>query len=103
MKIIKIKKNENGGHNNQTWPDGIDLPGGYAVVSDTLETPNFPFGEIAVEEIDGVPTVVSWTPLPIPEPEPESLPQKEPTQLDQIQAQVTYTAMKTNTLIGGAE
>lgn len=30
-------------------------------------------------------------------------PPSPPTQLDLIQAQVTYTALKTNTLIGGSE
>lgn len=33
----------------------------------------------------------------IPDPEPE--PEYEPTQLDIIEAQVTYTAMMTNTLL----
>lgn len=40
----------------------------------------------------------SWMP---PNP-PESVP-TPPTQLDQIQAQVTYTALKTGTLIPGGE
>lgn len=36
-------------------------------------------------------------PEPIPEPEPE--PEPELTQLDRIEAQVTYTAMMTDTLL----
>ncbi len=38
----------------------------------------------------------AYTP-PAPEPEPEP----EPTQLDRIEAQVTYTAMMTDTLMEG--
>ena len=32
-------------------------------------------------------------------PEPEPVPDPEPTQLDRIEAQVTYTAMMTDTLL----
>ena len=35
----------------------------------------------------------------IPEPDPEPVPEPEPTQLDIIEAQVTYTAMMTDTLL----
>ena len=35
----------------------------------------------------------------MPEPEPVPEPEAEPTQLDIIEAQVTYTAMMTNTLL----
>ena len=39
----------------------------------------------------------TWIPLSMPEPEPEQEP--EPSQLDIIEAQVTYTAMMTDTLL----
>ena len=42
----------------------------------------------------------SWTINTIIEPEPEPEPEREPTQLDMIEAQVTYTAMMTDTLLG---
>lgn len=96
MNIIEIKKLDNGAHRNQTGGLSV-VPEGWAVVPDDLVTENFPFGEVTVEEIDGVPTVTKWVPLPMPEPEP--VPDPEPTQLDLIEAQVTYTAMMTDTLL----
>ena len=42
-----------------------------------METPNFPFGEITAEEIDGVMTVTSWVAGTIPKTEAEAEP--EPT------------------------
>lgn len=75
MTIIEIQANENGSHNNQTingaTPETFPIPEGYAVVPEALgPLENFPFGEIDVETIGGVPTVTSWIPLPMPEPEP---------------------------------
>ena len=75
MRIIEIKAQENGAHRNQSG-DFSTVPNGYAVVPETLDTPNFPFGEIEVEEIDGVMTVTKWTAGEIPET-PEVVP--EPT------------------------
>lgn len=69
MRMIEITALENGAHNNQTF-HGV-LPDGWAVIPDDMECENFPFGNVTVEEIDGVMTVTSWEPLPIPEPEPE--------------------------------
>lgn len=78
MKIIEIKKLDNGAHRNQTG--GLSsVPEGWAVVPDDLVTENFPFGEVTVEDIDGVPTVTKWVPLPRPEPETEPAPDPEPT------------------------
>lgn len=80
MKIIKIEPNGNGSHNNQTI-NGADsatfpVPEGWAIIPDGMETPNFPFGDITVDN-QTPPVVTSWTPLPIPEPEPA--PDPEPT------------------------
>lgn len=83
MTIIKIRSNDNGSHDNQTIfghiPETLPVPQGHAVIPEEIGTPdtleNYPFGEITVEDRDGVPTVTSWTPLPMPErptaPEPE--------------------------------
>ena len=76
IRIVEIKALDNGGHRNQT-SDFTTIPDGWAKVPDELETPNFPFGEVKVEVIDGVPTVTNWIPGTIPEPEPE--PEPEPT------------------------
>lgn len=95
MRIIEIAALPNGAHRNQTW-NQEKIPEGFALIPDELETQNFPFGNITVEEIDDVQTVTYWTPLPIPDPEPIV---QEASQLDVIEAQVTYTAMMTNTLL----
>ena len=42
---------ENGSHRNQTG-DFIEIPEGWAVIPDNIETPNFPFGEIKTNKID---------------------------------------------------
>lgn len=74
MRIIEITALSNGAHNNQTiygvYPDTFPVPDGWAVIPDGMETPNFPFGNITVDETQIPPVVTSWTPLPIPEPEP---------------------------------
>lgn len=81
---------------NSAWssnPYGED----YAVVPDDMVADILAtngFCDIELNE-DGT-EVVSFTALEIPEiPEPEA----EPTQLDRIEAQVTYTALLTDTLI----
>ena len=77
MRIIEIAVLDNGAHRNQTGTFS-DVPDGWAVIPDTLDTPNFPFGDVTVD--DSTPSVVqTWTPLPIPEPEPE--PEPTPAQL----------------------
>ncbi len=72
MTIIKIAPHENGGHDNQTTNAPIPVPEGYAILPPEVGTPetleNYPFGDLTVEDRDGVPTVTSWTPRPVPEP-----------------------------------
>lgn len=98
MYIIEITALDNGAHRNQTYPGHV--PDGWALIrEDVSALENFPFGEVVAEEIDGVMTLTSWTPGEMPEPEPE--PEAEPSQLDIIEAQVTYTAMMTDTLLEG--
>ena len=81
MRIIEIKKIQNGAHNNQKIFGSIPVPDGWAIIPDGMETPNFPFGDITVDN-QTPPVVTSWTPLPIPEPEPE--PDPEPTTEDRV-------------------
>ena len=67
MKIIEISKLYNGSHRNQTIYERLEkIPEGWAVVPYGLKTPNFPFGEIQVSEVDGFMTVTNWTPTDIP-------------------------------------
>ena len=71
MKIIEIVALENGAHRNQTF-NGV-LPNGWAVIPNGIITANFPFGDVEVEEINGVMTVTKWTPGEVPaveDPEP---------------------------------
>lgn len=66
MRIIEVKALDNGAHMNQTF-HGV-LPTGWAVVPDDLDTPNYPFGTVEVEEIDGRMTVTKWVATDVPTP-----------------------------------
>lgn len=74
MRIIEIESLPNGAHRNQTG-NFETIPDGYAVIPDSIETLNFPFGTIETENVEGVTTVTSWTPGTIPETDdtPESI------------------------------
>ena len=94
MGIIEINALDNGAHRNQTGNFSV-VPEGWAVIPDGITIPDtFPFVNITVN--DGV--VTSMTAGTVPEVEPV---EEVPTQLDRIEAQVTYTAMITDTLIPG--
>ena len=69
MRIIEIEALSNGAHRNQNEFIG-DIPDGWAVIPDNIETQNFPFGNIVVEEIDGIMTVTHWEAGIIPGQEP---------------------------------
>ena len=71
MQMIKILANDNGSHDNQTLHGA--LPYGWAVIPADMETPNFPFGNVEVSEINGVMTVTKWTAGEMPDPEPAPL------------------------------
>lgn len=94
MTIIKISPEPMGDHQNQTiynrTPADFSIPEGYAVIPeewnlDTIE--NFPFGEIEVNIIDGIPYVTKWTSIPKPEmnyEEPVNVNSVEQTLFDAI-------------------
>ena len=82
MRIIEISALQNGAHRNQTGSFNT-IPDGWAIIPDDMVTPNFPFGEITVDN-HTPPIVTSWTAGTIPEPEPESTP--EPTTDDVLNA-----------------
>ena len=80
MRIIEIAALSNGAHRNQTPSRISKIPEGWAVVPSNMETPSFPFGDITVEDVDGIPTVTTWIPGVLPEPAPvedESSPQDD--------------------------
>lgn len=83
MRIIEINALSNGAHRNQTSSGALPVPSGWAILPDGMATPNFPFGDITVDD-QTPPVVTSWTPLPIPEPEPA--PDPEPTTEDRVAA-----------------
>ena len=98
MKIIEIAALENGAHNNQTSSAIKAPPPGWAEIPAGMAVPEtFPFVDIEVEGN----VVVKMTAGTVPEPEPEPTPEPTPapTQLDRIEAQSTYTAMMTGTLL----
>lgn len=84
MNIIEIKPLSHGAHRNQTVDKLRALPDGWAVIPDNMETPNFPFGELAVEKIGGVMTVTGWTAGDVPELSPET--ENEPSAQDDTDA-----------------
>ena len=75
LRIVEIKALPNGAHRNQSHPGFV--PDGWAVVPADMETPNFPFGEVEIAEVDGVVTVTKWTAGVMPDPAP--VPEAEPT------------------------
>lgn len=89
MKIIEIKTLPNGAHRNQQG-DFENISVGYAVIPDDVETPNFPFGEIEVEEIDGVMTVTKWIPGIIPDVEE---PEQPISEIEKVRADIDYIAV----------
>lgn len=94
MTIIEIQALSNGAHRNQTVSGDITPPEGWAAIPVGMAIPStFPFVE--VEARNGV--VTKLTAGTVPDPEPGPTP--EPTQLDRVEAQVTYTAMMTDTLL----
>lgn len=91
MRIIEIQALENGGHRNQTG-NFKNVPEGWAVIPDDMETPNFPFGEVEAEEVKGVMTVTKWTAGTIPEAEE---PEQPISETEQLRADVDYIAVMT--------
>ena len=71
MRIIEITALSNGAHRNETGTFST-IPSGWAVIPDGMETPNFPFGEVTVDETQAPPIVTKWTAGTIPEPETPS-------------------------------
>lgn len=86
MKILEIQPLENGTHNNRTTTLSF-CPIGWAVIPEDLETPNFPFGKIEVEEIDSVMTVTKWIAGEIPQEEKKEIPV---TKMEQLRADIDF-------------
>ena len=118
MRIIEIEALENGSHRNQTGMF-TEIPEGWAVIPDDIETPNFPFGEVETKDEDIIETetvikketvdgkevkrceevqkvigtrkvVTTWTAGTIPKAEEPETPVSE---LEQLRADVDYIAL----------
>ena len=91
MRIVEITSLENGAHRNQEGNFNF-IPYGYAVVPVGMETPNFPFGEVEVEEINGIMTVTKWTAGIIPE---TSEAERSVSEVEQLRADIDFIAAMT--------
>ena len=69
MTIVEIVALENGAHRNVT-SEKLVVPNGWAIVPPSLDTPNFPFGNLTVDD-QTPPVVLTWEPVDIPAPEEE--------------------------------
>ena len=87
IRIIEILAQEKGGHRNLRGKFKT-IPNGWAIIPNDMETPNFPFGEVTAEEIDGVMTVTKWVAGTIPEPEETPV-----SEIEQIRADIDYVAI----------
>ena len=104
MNIIKIE-NQNGYYPPiQTWSQAV-VPNGYAVIPDYVDTSVFYEynGFVNLEIVNNIvndmtANVEAWENWKASLPEVTEKPVK-PSQLDIIEAQVTYTAMMTDTLL----
>ena len=92
MTIIEIQPQSNGAHRNQIVSGAVVVPDGWAILPDGMDTPNFPFGEVTVNDA-APPVVTSWTAGELPEPEPE--PEPEPTEMEQLRADIDFVAAMT--------
>lgn len=97
MRIIEICALENGAHRNQTG--GRSVPEGWAILPETMVCENYPFGEVEVDETQTPPVVTKW--IPGERPAVSESDTSAPTWQDRMEAQVTYTAMLTDTLLEG--
>lgn len=104
MLIVKKSTNQNGTHDNQlcnfTLPQ---IPEGWAVVPPELEAQTLellPWITLEMEDgaIVGVSDNAEARAAAAAEPTPVE-PEPAPTQLDRVEAQATYTAMMTDTLL----
>lgn len=90
MTIIEITALSNGAHRNQTVSGAVTVPDGWAILPDGMDTPNFPFGEVTVNDA-APPVVTSWTAGELPEPEPE--PEPTPTTEERVAALESENSM----------
>ena len=127
MNIIRKEPNPSGAYPaTQNW-DNNEIPEGYVIIVETVDMADFyahnGFVTLTIEQVevganttineDGeevnepiyadavtsyVPNIEAWEEWKASLPDPSET-EETPTQLDRIEAQVTYTAMMTDTLL----
>lgn len=95
LTIIEVQARPDGGHGLQSQSHRTDcwLPG-WVAVPQSLTQAVWDCGGYCVLELDEEGALVGITPTEPPQPEPQP-----PTDADKLEAQVTYTAMMTDTLL----
>ena len=88
MRIIEIAPLSNGAHRNQLGNFNT-IPSGWAVIPSDMVCKNFPFGEVEVEDVNGVMTVTKWVPGEMPE-----IPVDNSAEIEQLKAQLASTDYK---------
>ena len=96
MHMICLTPVETGVYNDHKADHITAPPDGWAMIPEDFLLPaTFPrLGSIETKEVDGVMTVTAMTAGTLPEAAEEP-----PSQLDRLEAQLTYTAMMTDTLL----
>ena len=95
MRIIEIQALPNGAHRNQTG-NFPAIPTGWAEISEDVPIPEtFPFVDLAVEGDTVVTMTAGVVPEPEPQPEPQPQPELEPTEMEQLRADVDFLAAMT--------
>ena len=91
MTIIEIIALPNGAHRNQTWSSST-IPEGWAFIPTSDLPVSFPFVDIEVETIEGIPTVVKMIEKEMPEDEEV---EPAPSAMEQLRADIDYLAIMT--------
>lgn len=96
MHIICLTPSVPGVYNEHKADHITAPPDGWAYIPENFHLPStFPrLGSLEAKDMGGVMTVTAMTEGTLPDPAPET-----PSQLDIIEAQVTYTALMTDTLL----
>lgn len=98
MRIVEVVKLENGSHRNCDFNTNVPfiLPEGWAVIPEGMETLNFPFGEVNVEKVKEIMTVIEWVPGVVPEV-PEEVEEEGSgiSAIEQLRADIDYVAAMT--------
>lgn len=104
MWIINIETNQYGAHDNHGGDHIVSVPEGWAIIPDDMVRPDsFPFVFLETEMVTHQMGERTFTAMTVTKMTPGVLPpttEPEPTWQERIEAQITYTAMMTDSLLG---